>query len=464
MKLILAGLLLLFVTSCSSQGTKDDVSGSTFHLHDYKVEELANGLQVIYVEDHSLPSVSLALLIKDGSASDPMAKSGLGELMANVWARGSSKLNASQIADELGQLGTELNHDVSQDYTWFQVSGLTQHGEKLLDIFSDVILHPRFEQQELERERAIILDAIHQRSDHPDQFAAEAFGAYLFGGHPYARPVSGLEADIKTINRTDLFRAYKKIVKPNNAVLVVTGDTDEGFINAIKRHFLAWNRQDLSTKSFPTPPQFKGLNIRLIDKPDLTQSQIIMGQFGIKRSDPDYLLLRVANVILGGNFSSRLMDRVRIKLGLTYGISSSFDAQLDRGPFAISTFTKNQSVGNTITESLKVFKQFYDEGVTDKEVEDAKNYLMGAFPRAIETPERLGFNLALLRLYGIGDDYLKNFVVNVAKISADQVNGAIKAHLTPDDLKIVILSKAQDSLDQVRPLGLLEVKKFNEVF
>jgi zinc protease len=245
---------------------------------------------------------------------------------------------------------------------------------------------------------------------------------------------------------------------------VVTGDFSNQMGQSLSEKFGTWGKQDVPQKTFPTPPEFRGVNIRLIDKPDLTQSQIIMGNFGIKRSDPDYLKLRVANVILGGNFSSRLMERVRINLGLTYGITSNFDAGLDRGAFEISTFTKNQSVGNTISESIKVFKKFYADGVSSKEVDDAKNYLMGAFPRAIETPERLGFNLALLRLYNISDDYLKNFVTNVSVITPEEVNTAIKAHLDPDDLKIVVFSKAQDSAEQVRPLGLVEIKKFNDVF
>ncbi len=442
----------------------NNVSATSFRLHDYKVEELENGLQVIFIEDHTLPSISYGILIKDGSASDPMAKSGLAQLMSQVLVKGSIKMSAAEIADSLGQLGTEFQRDVSQDYMWFQVNGLSQHSIALFTIFSDVVLHPRFDKRELEREKNNILAAIKQRPDHPDQFASDAFGAYLYGSHPYARPVSGLVSDINSISRTDLFRAYKHNVKPNNAVLVVTGDFTKGLSESIKNKFGEWNKQDLSQKAFPVPPPFKGVNIRLIDKPDLTQSQIIIGNFGIKRSDPDYLRLRVANIILGGNFSSRLMERVRVNLGLTYGISSNFEAELDRGPFAISTFTKNNSVGSTITESLNVFRKFYTEGVSKKEVEDAKNFLMGAFPRAIETPERLAFNLSLLRLYGIDDDYLKNFVSHVESITAEDVNLAIKQHLDPEDLKIVVLSKASDSLEQIRTLGLLEVKSFNEIF
>jgi zinc protease len=467
--------VLIVAAACSSSPKKVAEPGSTetkssdsskvgFKLRDYRIEEWPNGLQVIVIENHTLPSVSYGLLVKDGSATDPMAKSGLTRLMAAVMTRGTNKMNALQIADTLGQLGTDIDSDTSSDYVWFQLSGLSQHQDKLMTVFSDVILHPRFDAKEIEREKSITLSAIKQRPDHPDEFVDEIFDSYLYGGHPYARPVSGLEPDVKSISKKDLVKAYGRFIRPNNSVLVVTGDVTPDTMNQLKTVFNSWVKHDLPSTTFPQPPVINGVNVRLVDKPDLTQSHIIIGNFGIKRADPDYLPLRIANIILGGNFSSRLMEQVRIKLGLTYGISSSFEAQLDRGPFEISTFTKNQSVGTTIEESLKVLRKFRDDGVESSEVDSAKNFLMGAFPRAIETPERLGFNLALLRLYGISDDYLKNFVNNVNSITAGDVNRAIKQHLNASDLKIVVLSNGDQSLEQVRKLGLLEVKKYNEVF
>ncbi len=450
-------------TSPESSSQKTETK-STFQLRHYTAEKWDNGLQVVYIENHNLPSLSFGLLVKGGASRDPMTKSGLANLVAHVMVRGTLKMSANQIADGLGQLGSEFERDVSEDFSWFQVSGLSTSQEGLLGIFSDVLMHPRFDNSELEKEKKLVLASIKQRFDHPDRFVGEAFQSYLFGGHPYARPVSGIERDIKSIKREDLIRGYTKFVRPNNAVLVVTGDFSADISNTLHERFKGWEKRELESYSSSEPPSISGINIRLIDKPDLTQSQIVIGQMGIKRNEPDYLVLRIANNILGGNFSSRLMDRVRVNLGLTYGISSSFDARLDRGPFTISTFTKNQTVGTTINESLGVLRKFYEEGVTSEEVKAAKNYLMGTFPRAIETPERLGYNLALLRLYGISDDYLKDFISNVNMVSADQVNAVIKKHFNAKDLKITVLSKSADSLEQLRPLGLLEVKSFNQVF
>ncbi|MDZ4678390.1 MAG: pitrilysin family protein [Oligoflexia bacterium] len=464
----------LILSACSStqgpqsQSTpaiqKNTSDSPGFKLRDYKVEQWPNGLEVITIEDRTLPSIGFGLLLKDGSTSDPMAKTGAMNLMTQAMGRGTTKLSAAQIADGLGQLGSELEQSVGEDYSWFQVSGLSLHQVHLWEIFSDVLLNPSFNEQEILREKKKILAGINRRVDHPDRFASEAFESYLFGGHPYGRPISGLERDVNSITRKDIIKLYMKRFRPNNAVLVITGDLNSEMLVRIKSSLTPWTQKPLESKNYTSPPEINGVNIRLIDKPDLTQTQIILGHMGVKRTVEDYLQLRVATTVLGGNFSSRLMDRIRVQLGLTYGISSSFDARLDRGPFFISTFTKNESTALTINETLKVFNEYYSSGVTKDEVEAAKNYMMGSFPRSIETSERLGFNLAILRLYGLPDDYLRNFVSNVENISASDVNASIKKHLNPKDLKILVLSKSTDVIEQVRPIGLLEVKKYQEIF
>lgn len=463
MKSLFLFILCLGLFSCATQKTTPTSRQSdSFKLRDYTVEEWPNGLQVIFVETHHLPTVSFGLLVKDGSASDPMARSGLTNLMAQVMLRGTEKMTAVEIVDSLGQMGTEFDHNVSEDFVWFQVNGLSTYQKKLAEIFSDVILKPQFSEKETDREKKLVLSKIRKRADNPEQFADEAFNSYLFGAHPYARPVMGTEADLRTLTRKDLLKMYTKKVRPNNSVLVVTGALDSELKASLKAQFANWKKLEMDPKAFPGTPQFSDVHIRLIDKPDLTQTQIIIGNLGIKRNDPDYIPIRIANVVLGGTMSSRLSEQIRVNLGLTYGISSSFEARYDRGSFQISTFTKNETVGKTISETINVFKNFRDKGATSQEVETAKNYLIGTFPRVVETPEMLGLNLALLRLYGIGDDYLKTFVQQVQKVSVDEINGLIKKHFNTRDLKILVFTKRDDSIEQLRNLGVLEVRKFDK--
>ena len=181
----------------------------------------------------------------------------------------------------------------------------------------------------------------------------------------------------------------------------------------------------------------------------------------LSASNPDFLRLRIANTILGRGFVSRLMDHVRDNLGLTYSISSDFDARLDKGPFSITTFTKNQTTGKIIQEILTILETFHKEGVTKKEVSLAKKYLLGIFPQAIDTPERLAFNLLILRLYGVSDNYLRTYQSKISKITTRQVNAAIKKHLDPYNLKILIYANSK-VLPQIRSFGIVEVRNHTD--
>src|ERR1017187_4701260 len=322
-----------FFTIIFCFGVFVSTSDASFKLRDYSTVTLENGLEVIFIESKSLPAVSFGLLVKDGSASDLMGQTGLTNLLSSVMVKGTLALDANELADTLSQLGTEIEGSTDEDYSWFQLSGLSPHFQKLLGIFSDVILRPRLSSEEVERQKKIILADLKRKVDQPERYAADSFASFLYGGHPYGHPTEGLEVDITTLDRKDVQRWYDKKLIPNNSVLVVTGFLPDGAKEQIKLAFAGWKKGTVDPKAYPQPPPINNISIRVIDKADANQSQIIMGQFGIKRNNPDYMALRVASNILGGSFSSRLMEQIRVNLGLTYGISSSFDARLDRGPF-----------------------------------------------------------------------------------------------------------------------------------
>jgi zinc protease len=151
------------------------------------------------------------------------------------------------------------------------------------------------------------------------------------------------------------------------------------------------------------------------------------------------------------------MNRVRVQLGLTYGISSQFESKAELGNFQVSTFTRNETLKKTIQETLSVLKNYYADGVNGEEVEMAKNYLMGQFPRSVETSEKLGYNLAVLKLYNISDSYLRNYMSSIADISKSEVNDVIKKYLKPEDMKILVFGDKKSAQSQLNGLGSLEV-------
>ena len=243
---------------------------------------------------------------------------------------------------------------------------------------------------------------------------------------------------------------YLKAFQPANSILAVVGKFTPDLKAKIEQGFGSWEKREVSDSKFPELTPQEGRQFRLVDKPGLVQTQIRIGSYGIKRNDSDFLALRVANTILGGAFESRLMNRIRKELGLTYSINSAFDARRDRGPFAVETFTKNATAGKTVTETLKVLEDFRASGVTSAELDRAKGYLQGLFPAAIETPEKLAYNLLVLRLYGISDSYLTNYPRDIDDLSVSEVNRAINKHLDPKNLKVLVYSNSNDVLTQIQ--------------
>lgn len=436
--------------------------GVGFQLPPYEEKTLANGLRVLYIEDKSLPYVSLSLLVKSGSATDPDGYAGLSQFVAEMLEKGTAKRSALEIADNLGRIGADFSTSVGSDYSLVAASCLSAHAEKLLNDVVEIVTSPAFSAAEVDRMRKQVLAAIQKRVDNPDAFADTVWEDFLFANHPYAKPLWGTTRSIHALQRKHVIQHYLRHWRPNNAILAVIGNLTPELTQKVETALLKWEQRDVPAQIFPTFPAIKQTEFRLVDKPGLVQTQIRIGHKGIQRKNEDFIPLRVANTILGGAFASRLMDRVRKQLGLTYGINSSFDARVDYGPFEISTFTKNESTGKAISETFSVLQAFRKDGVSDEEVRRTKGYLRGLFPAAIETPEKLALNLLLLRMYGIPDSYLSDYLVNLERVSTADVNRVVRQYFDPEKLKVLVYSDAKTVLPQLQPLGIVEVKKASD--
>lgn len=462
--------LALAFSSCAMLGSgggrkpaSANDSKSGYRLRPFEEKTLENGLKILYVPDEALPYISLSLMVRSGAAQDPENQPGLASFVAEMLDKGTRKRSATQIADELGKLGADFDASASADYSLVSLSGLSHHGEQMLGNLAEIVMQPVFSDVEIERTRKNFLAQIERRLDHPDVFASNAFSQYLYGSHAYAHPAIGTEKSVRSLKKKNIIQHYLRFYRPNNTLLAVVGKITPEFKSKVETAFGAWEKREIPTVPFGKVPEIKGVQIELIDKPGLVQTQIRMGELGIKRQDPDFLALRIGNTILGGAFASRLNDRIRKDLGLTYSISSAFDARADVGPFGISTFTKNQSVGQVVSESVKVLAEFKSGGVTKEEVERAKGYLKGVFPSAIETAEKLAFNLMALRLYGIPDSYLTNYLSDIDSLSTSDINRAIRSHIDEKNIKVVVFSNAAEARPQLEKLGTIEVKQASEI-
>ncbi len=434
---------------------------SNARLRAYEERELPNGLKLVLINDVSLPYVSFSLTLKTGSNVDPKEFPGLSHFVAELLETGTAKKNATQIASELSMLASDFETSVSNDFSFLSSSCLSEDAEPLLEIFHDIITQASFANQEIERQRKDLIANAIKAEDNPESFTEKAWAEYLYGDHPYSHTAMGKISSLQKISKKQIIQHYLKFYRPNNASLIIVGKYTPELIQKAEALFGAWQARDLSPIVYPATDKIEGLKTLIVDKKGLVQAQIRIGNFGIKRSNEDFLNLRIANTILGGAFSSRLVDRVRKELGLTYSISSGFDAKADRGPFEISTFTKVTSVGKTIEETLAVLKKFHNQGVTPEEVEMAKGYLKGIFPTAIETAEKFAHNLILLKLYGIEDTYLSQYISNVERTTTNDINLVIRKYFDEKNLKILVYGPADEIKDQLKEFNP-EIKPASE--
>ncbi|MCB0350949.1 MAG: insulinase family protein [Bdellovibrionales bacterium] len=457
-KSIMFVALALNIVSCAGMGSSGSVK-----IPPYRDVTLNNGLKVLIIEDHSLPYISAGLLIRTGSSHDPLGKSGLAEMTALVLDRGTKNYSATELADKFGQLGTSFSADADYDYTYLSASGLSDNQDELLKLFFEVATRPAFSVSEVNRAKSEMIAEVKRGYDQPGYVAGRLYSQLLFGSHPYGRSPSGTVRDLQSIKQKDLIKGYLKNFRPNNAQLVLVGDLKPDIVKTLNETLAEWKPRENESDKLPSLMPINGVQVQLVNRPDLKQSEVRIGHYGVKRKNKDYQALLLAETILGDGFTSRLMSEIRVKRGLTYGIRSSFDAREEVGPFTISSNTRHEKVGELVTETLNVLKEFYDKGVTEQEVENAKGYLRGAFPRNIETPDQMARMLLALRFYGIEDDYMTDYIRNLNAISVSDVNKVIRKYYNPANLKVLIYAPKNKVIDQVRPIGAVEVKEYREL-
>lgn len=448
-QLLTATVIVLSLGACSSSSKKKEVkdapsagyqsfSSGSFQLFPVKEVKLENGLKIVFIHDTSLPRISLTTLIRTGVTQDPKGKEGLNSLTAYLLEQGTQTKNALQIADTFGQMGTELNIMPSSETTLIFSDALSTSADDLLKAYTDILMNPAFNEVEIRRMKAQMVASLQKKVDNPSSFASEEYEEIIFGTNAYGRDETGTLESLPKITKQDVIRQYLTFFRPNNASLAVVGNYDADFEEKIKGAFGKWTKRKIPAVTQEKIPAISGVSVAFLGKKNLQQTQIRLGQLGIKRNDPDFLKLRVANEVLGGGFSSRLNQRVRDDLGLTYSIGSSYQSYADAGIFTVSTFTKNESVGKTLDESLKVIQEFADKGISEKELEAAKSQLVGQFPQAIETADKTAFNLLMLDFYGIPVSYLTDYNKTIESFSLSDINKTIRRRLDPKNLKIVI--------------------------
>lgn len=466
MNKILISLVVVFAIGCSSSSKKSDSTAkggqAVFEIRKFDTQVLENGLTIMWIPDNSLPYVSMQMLIKSGSSQDPIGQEGLAGFTGAMLEKGTVRRTANKIADDLEQIGSGFSMEVHPDYSIASTSALSFNRDDILRQYVEIMLTPNFPQGELERLRKLTLGSLQKLADHPEEFIEYLLPKFMYGNHPYGHESSGTPTAVRSLKKADLQKFYTENYNPGNAVLAVVGQYDEAWKKSLVDSFTKWKASPSVVRDVPEFPQWTGTELMLVDRADLNQAQIQIGFRGVPRNIPEFLELRAALKVLGESFGSRLFEEIREKRGLTYHIHAWFDARLQTGPMGIYTFTRLDKIGETVEETLKVYRNFVANGVTDAEVTEVKALMRGQFPRSFETPEALARQVLMLNRYGVGVDYLTNYYVNLDKVSRSSINAAIKKYFDPTNLKILVYAPKASAEATMAKLGKVDIHDYKE--
>jgi len=420
------------------------VLAAPVHAADIKPHRFTtpNGLTVLVVEQHALPIVQIQALVKTGSVQDPPEKAGLANLTAGLLDEGTTTRSATQLAEQIEFVGGALETKTTHDFTTASSRVLAKDADLGFELLADILLHPSFPEPELQRVKKLILGEIIAQKDEPGAVAGKAFSRLVFNGHPYSWPVNGTDETLPSIGRADVQAFHAREYLPNRTILSIVGDiTVEQTRAMVDKHFGSWQKGPEPARTAAAPASIDKPVVELIDK-ELTQTTLVLGHLGISRTNPDFYAVTVMNYILGaGGFSSRLMDSIRDRQGLAYGVMSQFEPRATSGPFLVSLQTRNATANQALAGVLKELNAMKAAPVTAKELSEAKSYLMGSFPMRFDTTHKLAEVLCQVEFYGLGLDYFTQYPSWIGKISADDVLRVAKQYLHPDRYALVAVGK-----------------------
>ena len=424
--------------------------------------KLSNGLEIVLAESHKVPAVQLNLIVRGGWSADPKTKLGLSSFTAALETEGTATRSALQISDEAERLGAQLDAGSFLDSATVSLNALKSRLEPSIALWADVILNPSFPQEEVERKRQQTLGRIFFEKGVPEALAARVLPMLLYGdGHPYAQPLtgSGTPESVKAFTRDDLVNYHRACFKPNNAALVVTGDTTLKEITPLLEKALAsWKPGDTPKITIPLREQPKHTVVYLIDKPGAAQSVIIGGHLLAPRSDPDSTPFEVLNAILGGQFTSRINMNLREEKGYTYGASTFPFLAKGQGVLGVFAPVRTDVTKESLQELMKELREIRDaRPATMDEVKFAQSNLTMSLPGQYETAGGIAQKISDIVTYGLPDDFYSKYPTAVKATTPEGLTALAKKRLLPEQMVLLIVGDRAVIEPKIKELNLGQI-------
>ncbi|SDI26660.1 M16 family metallopeptidase [Pseudomonas panipatensis] len=399
--------------------------------------QTAEGARVLFVEAHELPMFDLRLTLAAGSSQDGDTP-GLAMLTNAMLNEGVPGKDTSAIAAGFEDLGADFSNGSYRDMA---VAGLRSLSDKTkrdaaLQLFDQVVGQPTFPEDALARIKNQLLAGFEYQKQNPGKLAGNELFKRLYGNHPYAHSSDGNERSVPAFTSAQLRAFHQKAYAAGNTVIALVGDLSRAEAEAIAASVSKALPKGAALPPMPAPETPKA-GVSHIEFPS-KQTHLLLAQLGITRNDPDYAALYLGNQILGGGgFGTRLMDQVREKRGLTYGVYSGFTGMQARGPFTISLQTRAELSEGTLKLVQDIVRDYLKSGPTQKELDDAKRELAGSFPLSTASNADIVGQLGAIGFYDLPTDYLENFLAQVQALDVEKVKAAMQRHLDPDAFVIV---------------------------
>ena len=447
---ILAFLLLSGYIHAQLDRTKVPSPGPApkIQLGEYESFTLDNGLKVFVVENHKLPKVTYSLVL-DLDAIKEGGKAGYVSIAGQLLRNGTSNRPKSVIDEEVDFIGATLNTSSGG----VSGSSLKKHTNKLLELMADVLLNPSFPVEELEKIKKQTISNLQANKEDPNAIASDVRAVLNFREHPYGELTT--EETVQNIDRASVIGFYQTYFKPNIAYMAIVGDINRKEAQKlIKKYFGNWERGEVPKNIFKVPEAPSKTLVAMVDRPQSVQSIInVSYPVNLKPGSEDAIKARVMNTILGGGFSSNLMQNLREDHGFTYGARSSLSGDKLIGNFNASASVRNEVTDSSVVEFLYELNRIRTENVSEEQLKSIKNYITGGFARSLENPQTIANFAINIERYNLPKDYYANYLMNIEAVSVADVKEMAQKYIKPDNAYILVVGKASEVIGNLGKFG-----------
>ena len=432
-------------------------SDSVFSPPAFNRTILTNGTHVWAAENRRAPIVTILLLLPVGAAADPTDSPGLAALTADLLDEGSANQSAVQIHEALMRIGGHLSAEVWSDATVLGLTTLSRHVREGLRLLFEITTQPRFDPNDVVRVRDLRLNRVRQMRRSPTFVADRVFLEKLYGTHPYGHLSIGTETALRKMDPAAVESFHRRWYKPTSWTLIGVGDVSpDKLLSEVAQ---VWDQAGVVASGQPNgvsacEPRPIQDRMIFVDREDAVQSEIRLGQLSVPRSSPDYYALRMLNMVLGGQFVSRINLNLREEKGYTYGARTSFDWRVGRGPFSLQVSVQTEATVDSIRQAVQELTDIRGSRPPSVyELDLARAALTRGYPRSFETASQIAHAGVQLALHQLSDDDYTQFVPRIMLVDTDDVSRVAAQHLRPDSLLAVIVGSRSEVFEGLGSLG-----------